>query len=148
VRQIKIFLCAVAVFPFSSCSDTVIVDGVKVDHTLYENLTIAEQTALKDIIHATLKLDNNALTQLVGYECGGAAGCYDLGFVVTQIIYKVGETNFSRMLDGQTDKSVRELNDLIGVGLEYGDNNQDGRRDNTTIDHVFPTLSRQIRTRL
>jgi hypothetical protein len=147
-NRIKIYLRAFVIICFCSCSDTAIVDGVKVDHTLYENLTISEQKALKDIIQRTLKLDDNALTELVSFECRGAGGCYDLGFVVTQIIYKVGETEFSKMLFRQTEKSVRELNALIGAGFEYGDNDQDGKMDNTTIERVFPALSRQIEARL
>ncbi|HMF72846.1 MAG TPA: hypothetical protein VK616_15315 [Flavitalea sp.] len=120
---------------------------MKVEHTLYENLTFSEQRKLKDLIIRTLNRENQALAELAHFDCGGAAGCYDLGFVVTQIIYKMGESKFAEMLSRLSDESAREVEVLISVGLEYGDNDQNEKTDNTTIERAFPQLLRQIKAR-
>jgi hypothetical protein len=120
---------------------------VKIDHTLYENLNSNERRELKQLIKQTLKGDNESLTELINFDCGGAAGCYDLGFVLTQIINKLGESKFSEMLSRLSDKSAYELEGLISVGLEYGDNEQKGKIDKTKIELAFPNLSRQFNAR-
>ena len=68
--------------------------------------------------------------------------------MVTQMVYKVGETIFLEILFRQTDEAVHQLKDLIGVGLERGDNDQDGKMDNDTIARAFQTLLRQIQASL
>ena len=115
-------------------------DGIFIAHTLYENLSISEQTDLKKLIRRTLVKDEKALTKLNNFWCGGAAGCYDLGFVMTQIIYKIGENEFIKIVQKLKKEDIRGLEGLIVVGLEYGDNNKDGKMDNMKFEFEFPTL--------
>ncbi len=91
---LTIFLC---ISTLISC-DHAEVDGVFIDHTLYENLTIPKQIELKKLIRKTLHKDETSLTQLNEFWCGGGAGCYDLGFILTQIIYRLGEDEFIKMV--------------------------------------------------
>ncbi len=120
------------------------VDGVFIDHTLYENLTSSKQTELKKLIRLTLNKDEKALTRLNKFWCGGAAGCYDLGFVVTQIIYRLGEDEFINMVVKLDRERISGLEGLIAAGLEYGDNNKDGKMDNKQIETEFPRLHKVL----
>jgi hypothetical protein len=88
----------------------------------------------------TLNKDENALTKLNNFWCGDAAGCYDLGFVVTQIIYRLGEDEFIKMVVKLDRERISGLEGLIAAGLEYGDNNKDGKMDNKQIENEFPKL--------
>jgi hypothetical protein len=135
-----IFIC---ISTLISC-DHAEVDGVFIDHTLYENLTIPKQIELKKLIRETLKKDETALTQLNKFWCGGGAGCYDLGFIVTQIIYRLGEDEFIKMAAKLDREKLLGLEGLIAAGLEYGDNNKDGKMDNKKIETEFPKLYKML----
>lgn len=95
---------------------------------------------LRYLISKVLNQESGYLPKLINFDCGGGAGCYDLGFVITQIIYRVGEDEFITMTSTLTieDKSI--LESLIRVGLEYGDNDRDGVMDNWDINTEFPKL--------
>ena len=118
------------------------VDGVFIDHTLYENLTIPKQIELKRLIRQTLNKDETALAKLNKFWCGGGAGCYELGFIVTQIIYRIGEDEFIKMVVKLDRKEYLGLEGLIAAGLEYGDNNKDEKMDNKKIETEFPKLNK------
>ena len=140
----KIFLTILLiVMSLISCDHTK-VDGIVIDHTLYENLTFSKQTELKKLVRLTLNKDENALNKLNNFWCGGAAGCYDLGFIVTQIIYRLGEDEFIKMVVKLDRDKILGLEGLIEVGLEYGDNNKDGKMDNKRIETEFPKLHKVL----
>jgi hypothetical protein len=142
--MIKIrFLLSISLFVFTliSCDHTK-VDGIVIDHTLYENLTFSSQIELKKLIRQALNKDENALIKLNSFWCGGAAGCYDLGFVITQIIYRLGEDEFIKMVAKLNCNNLLGFDGLIEVGLLYGDNNKDGKIDNKSIESVFPKLNK------
>ena len=80
------------------------------------------------------------MPKLNNFWCGAAAGCYDLGFVMTQIIYKIGESEFIKIVQKLKKEDISGLEGLINVGLEYGDNNKDGKMDNMKIEIEFPRL--------
>ena len=128
------------------CSLTIVscdrseVDGVIIEHTLYENLSFSKQIELKKLVSETLGGDEEALAGLTKFWCGGAAGCYDLGFIVTQIIYRIGENKFITMVEKLDKENGLELEGLISVGLEYGDNDKDGKMDNKMFQMEFPKL--------
>jgi hypothetical protein len=121
-------------------SDSVIIDGIKVEHTLYENLSPSRRLALRWDIKKTLSGDESSLRNLVLFDCGGAAGCYDLGFVLTQLIYRLGEKHFAEMAKSLTKDELATLESLIIVGLGYGDNDNDGKADDRKIDKEFLVL--------
>ncbi len=95
---------------------------------------------LRPIIQQTLNKDEKALAKLNDFWCGGGTGCYDLGFIVTQIIYRIGEKDFIEMTSKLDNKQVIELEGLIMAGLEYGNNDKDGKMDNKSIETEFPEL--------
>lgn len=124
------------------------VDGIVIDHTLYENQSYSDNKELRQIIRETLKKDEKALAKLSDFWCGEGAGCYDLGFIVTQIIYRIGEKDFSLMVLKLSKKDVKAIEDLVITGLEYGDNNNDGKMDNKQIENEFPELNKCMKLNL
>jgi hypothetical protein len=120
------------------------IEGVKIGKNLLENQSFAENKKLDTIIRTTLKGDYNSLRRLNHFPCGGGAGCYDKGFIITQIIYKIGENNFNKMVENLDRKELYNIEDYIKSGLEYGDNNKDGKMDNKIAEKEFPMLMKKL----
>ena len=137
---IKIILFITATITFSSCIKTE-VEGIKIGHNLYDTRGYSTNKELINLIKQSLKKDEKSLAKLINFWCGGGASCYDLGFVITQIISKVGEDEFAIMTNKLSTDDKTMLVALIGAGLEYGDNNKDNKMDETTIDKAFPKLN-------
>ena len=123
------------------------VEGILIDQTLYVNQTLSKNKELRQLIKQTLNKDEKALVKLNDFWCGGGAGCYDLGFVITQIIYKQGEQEFMTLVDKLKYKEIRELGSLIMAGFEYGDNDKDGKMDNKRIENEFPKLFELLKSK-
>ena len=90
----KLIILILLLFIFISCKKNNI-EGIEIGVTLLENQSFAENKKLDTIIRKTLKGDYNSLRRLNHFPCGDGAGCYDKGFIITQIIYKIGENNFA-----------------------------------------------------
>ncbi|MCF6141363.1 hypothetical protein L1S34_08695 [Flavobacterium sp. K77] len=120
------------------------IEGIAIGKTLLENQSFADNKKLADIIKSTLKGDYDSLRRLNHFQCGDGAGCYDKGFLITQIIYKIGENNFNKMIDKLDRKELNGIEDFINTGLEYGDNNNDGKMDNKIADEEFPLLMKKL----
>jgi hypothetical protein len=120
------------------------IEGVEIGKTLLENQNFAENKKLDTIIRTTLKGDFNSLRRLNHFPCGDGAGCYDKGFIITQIIYKIGENNFNKMVDNLDRKELYGIEDYIKAGLEYRDNNKDGKMDNKIAEKEFPILMKKL----
>jgi hypothetical protein len=121
---------------FSSCKQNE-ADGIIIGNTLYENQSLYENQELRDLIIQTLKKDGMALLKLSNFNCGGGAGCYDLGVVITQIIYRLGEKEFLTMFGILSESEVKLILDLINVGLEFGDFDNNGVMDNKVLKVNF-----------
>jgi hypothetical protein len=142
-QLISITLASITFILLTSCRQSN-VDGVIIGNTLYENQDYSTNKRLCNIINRTLEKDQQALIELTEFSCGGAAGCYDLGYVLTQVINRIGEQEFIKLINGLTEKQKNEINGLIAVGLEYGDNDCDGKLDDTTITATFPELKQAL----
>ncbi|SNR14728.1 protein of unknown function [Tenacibaculum jejuense] len=95
---------------------------------------------MENLISKALKKEQNAIIEITKFPDGGAAGYYDLGYILTQIIYRIGENDFYKILK-EIPKSERNgFEELIAVGLEYGDNDYNGEMDNKRIETEFPKL--------
>jgi hypothetical protein len=125
----------------SSCKNEK-VDGIIIGDTLFVHQSISENNRMENLINKALKNDKNAIVDLTEFPNGGAASSYDLGYVITQIIYRIGEENFARTIINMPNKKLGNIEGLIAVGLEYGDNNYDGKMDNLRIEQEFPKLHR------
>ncbi len=111
-----------------------------IGHTLFIHQTLKENRELKKLIIKSLNKDENAIIDLKDFWCGGGAGCYDLGYIITQIIYRLGEDYFVELMSNQCEDELKGLEGLIYAGLEYGDNNYDGKADNNRLENEFPKL--------
>ena len=144
ISIIKILASLVIVFILNSCKQSE-VEGIIIGHTLSENQSLEDNQKLQKLIRKTLRGDAESLVTLLHFECGGGAGCYDLGSIVTQIIYKRGENNFIEITNKLDAKSFITLESLVSVGLEYGDNNIDGKMEYKKIETEFPQLFHLIK---
>jgi len=135
----QLFVTLIIGFILISCKQNE-VDGIFIDHTIYENQTLKKNQELRQLIRQTLNKDTKALAKLNDFWCGDGAGCYDLGFIITQIIYRIGENDFIKMATKLDSKQISRLESLIMAGLEYGDNDNDGKMDNLRIETEFPEL--------
>jgi hypothetical protein len=123
------------------------VEGILIDHTLYVHQSFSQNKELRQLIQQTLNRDENALKKLKDFYCGGGAGCYDLGFIITQIIYKLGEKDFMIMVGKLEKKDIIGLEGLIMAGLEYGDNDKDGKMDDKRIENEFPEFHKLLKSK-
>ncbi len=115
------------------------VDGIIIGSDLFEMQNISTNKKLCNIIEGVLHKNQSSLIELVNYPCNGA-GCYDLGFVLTQIIFKMGEKEFIKLVANLNHKEKKEILGLVSVGLEYGDNDYNNKMDDLKINKVFPIL--------
>lgn len=132
-------LFTIILFTILSCKNEN-VDGIIIGDTLFIHQSVSENSRMEKLIKKALKNDKSAILELTEFPNGGAASSYDLGFVITQIIYRIGEENFAKSITELQPKNLANIEGLIGVGLEYGDNNYDGEMDETRIENEFPKL--------
>lgn len=123
------------VFTLLSCKEKV-VDGIEIGQGLYVGQSLEQNKKLSELITQTLNKDSNALSELTDFWCGGGAGCYDLGLVFTQIVYRIGETDFIKMAEKLTEKQKGSLKGFLDVGFEYGD------YENKKSETEFPKLTK------
>lgn len=140
MKKILVILISLSIF---SCKKSNI-EGIEIGTTLLQNQTLIENKKLDTIIKSTLQGNYNSLRRLNHFPCGEGAGCYEKGFIITQIIYKIGEANFIKMVDKLDKKDLYGIEGLIKAGLEYGDNNGDGKIDKSKPENEFPTLMKKI----
>ncbi|MFW2178237.1 MULTISPECIES: hypothetical protein [unclassified Moraxella] len=119
--------CGTSVGKNNFCTDenlkVEIVEGIKiggVDGALFYNSTVGENQKLVDLIKRALAKDKTAIKDLLNFNCGGGAGCYDLGFIFSQLVFKIGEDEFIRLIDGFSEDDKSALKFFISAGLEYG----------------------------
>jgi hypothetical protein len=119
------------------------VEGVTINGTLTDQQDYTTNRQMCRLISRSLHHDSQALAALVAFNCGGAALCYDLGDVVTQILYRVGETEFIRMTANFSVQQQRNVRSFVEVGLEYGryaPHEDSGK----SIHEQFPSLDHQL----
>lgn len=119
--KIKLFIYffAFSTLLFISCKQNC-VEGIQIDDTLYTHQSYSENKEFCKKIKETLNKNESSFKSLINWDCGDGSGCYDLGFVFTQIIYKMGESDFINMCKELDFKEKSQLKNLIRTGLEYG----------------------------
>lgn len=120
-------------------------NGIVIAETLYIHQDYETNKELRNLIQEALNQNEKAIPKLTNFPCGGGAGCYDLGYVLTQIIYQIGEVGFNQMVLRLDTNEIKGLESLIRVGLEYGDNDKDGKMDDKRIEKEFPTLNETLK---
>jgi hypothetical protein len=127
----------------TSCTINTSVDSVQIGNTLQEQQDFSTNKRFAKLVHQSLNRNAEAFAELLRFPCGGAAGCYDLGSVITQIVYKVGEQNFSEMIKNFSKEQKRDILNYLEVGLEYG-YNLEKSAPNKTVDQQFPFLNKSL----
>jgi hypothetical protein len=117
------------------------IDGIIIGDTLFVHQSVSENRKMVNLINQALKKDKNAIIEITNFPNGGAASSYDLGYVLTQIIYRIGENEFADILRKIPKSKRNEIEGLIAVGLEYGDNDYDGKMDEKRMETEFPKLT-------
>ncbi|UXE68672.1 MAG: hypothetical protein KA713_08920 [Chryseotalea sp. WA131a] len=107
-QLITITVASITFILLTSCRQSNI-DGVIIGNTLFENQDYPTNKRFCNIINRTLEKDQQALIELTEFSCGGAAGCYDLGYVLTQVINRIGEQEFIKLINGLTEKQKNEI---------------------------------------
>ena len=126
---------------FTSCKKEK-VEGIIIGDTLFVHQSLSENRKMENLISKSLKKDKKAIIELKNFPNGGAASSYDLGYLMTQIIYQTGENNFAEILSRIPKSERKGFEALIMVGLEYGDNDYNGKMDNKRIESEFPKLNK------
>jgi hypothetical protein len=109
--------------------------------TFFEHQSWTENIEMGNLISKSLKKDKNAIIELSNFPNGGAASSYDLGYVITQVIYRIEENDFAKILNEIPKSEHKGFEGLIMVGLEYGDNDYNGKMDNKQMESEFPKLT-------
>lgn len=119
------------------------VEGITISGTLTVQQDYTTNRRMCQLISQSLHHDSQALAELVAFDCGGAALCYDLGDVITQILCRVGEPEFMRMTAHFSAQQQRDMRSFLEVGLEYGSHSVRKRLGNS-VREQFPLLDRQL----
>ncbi len=126
------------IFTIWSCKQNE-VDGIKIGQDLFVGQTYEQNKKLSKLITETLKKDSKALAELTEFWCGGGAGCYDLGIITSEIVYKMGETEFIKIVTELNTDRKNSLKGLLNAGLEYG------YEPDRKIETEFPNLNRILK---
>lgn len=125
---------------FCSCKEREM-KGIVIPETLYIHQDYHTNKELRNLIQEVLNENQKAIPKLLNFPCGGGEGCYELGFILTQIIYRIGEIQFNQMILQLETNEIKGLQSLIRIGLEFGDHNNDGKVDNKRFENEFPILN-------
>ncbi|MEP0264233.1 hypothetical protein [Dokdonia sp.] len=140
IKSIKKLIGLFLIFNFIVCCKTDKIEGVIIGDTLLAHQSFAENQKMQHLISNALQKDKKSIIELKDFPNGGAASAYDLGYVLTQIIYRIGEDEFAEIMREIPKAKRKGLEGLIMVGLEYGDNDYDGKVDNKRMGIEFPQL--------
>ncbi|MEO1033341.1 MAG: hypothetical protein AAFX55_18275 [Bacteroidota bacterium] len=100
------------------------------------------------LIKSSLNKDSEAFKQLIHFPNVDGEGSYNLGYVITQIIYRIGEPEAVEMTKSYSRRDLNNLKGMINVGLAYGDNDYDGKMDETNMKDEFPKLMNYINKKM
>ena len=135
----RILIALFIMFSLISCLKNNI-NGIIISDTLLSNQSFQENKNLNKIINQCLNKEFNGFKKLLEFNCGDGARCYDLGYILTQIIFRIVEDDYIKVISKLSKKDQINLNSFIKVGLEYGDNNYDEKMDNLRINDTFPKI--------
>ena len=110
--------------------------GIKIGNNLTDDDNYNKNQALCKLIDETFNGDIAGLNGLIRFQCGGGAGCYDLGSVIDKFVSLAKQLSRGEQ---------NELYGLIDAGLEYGYRLDDGL-PNERIELQFPILSKILRS--
>lgn len=123
------------------------VEGIILEKNLIVHQNYSENRRMVSLIKSSLNKDSNSIKDLIDFPHGVGESGYNLGYIITQIIYSLGEQEVIVMSKNYSKKELNNLQSYINVGLEYGDNDYDGKMDETHLKEEFPKLLKYINER-
>lgn len=142
-EQISNIILIIFLTLFLSCK-TDNVEGIILGNTLVVHQNYLENKKMVSLIKSSLNKDSEAFKQLINFPTGGGESSYNLGYVITQIVYRIDESEIIKMTKNYNNKDLNYLEGMINVGLAYGDNDYNGQMDKTNIKDEFPKLFKYI----
>lgn len=124
------------------------VEGIILGNTLLVHQDYSKNRKMVNLIKSSLNKDSKAFKQLIHFPTGGGASSYDLGYVISQLIYQIGETETIKIIENYNYRNLNNLEGMINLGLEYGDNDYDGKMDETYFKDEFPKLFKCINEKI
>jgi hypothetical protein len=118
------------------------VSGIEIGQDLYIGQSLEQNRKLSELITQTLNKNSNALSELTEFWCGGGAGCYDLGIILSQIVYKLGESEFIQLVEELNSNQKNNLKGLLNAGLEYG--YEPDRKIQSEFPKLYKNLTKEI----
>lgn len=117
--------------------------SIKLGYDLTGGQSIKENRELIKFVNQVLDKKEIGIINLINFKTNGA-GSYDLGSILAQLIYKLGENDFIFLTKNLNNQQKIELKSLLEAGFEFGDNNHDGKIDDTALYKVFPKLNKVL----
>ncbi len=139
MNTIRFVVFLVVLVTFSSCWKNKI-DDIVIGDTLYFDRDAEGRKELAAIIRRAEKKDRDAVLELVTYTERFDPMFNDVGYIMTQIINRMGESEFIKVSRGLMRPQRHRLAILINAGLMNGDNDFDGDPDSTDITKAYPKL--------
>src|SRR5690606_25563875 len=141
--RLKIFLIFSFFASLISCSVKEY-DGIEIPYSIHIRTDFLDRK-VRNVIKSALNNEPNSFKDLIELsdEVDGESA-YDLCYVLTQIINRIGEDNFLELTKELSNDEKQLLKSFIMVGLEYGDNNYDGKIDNEKIENVYERINQKF----
>lgn len=143
LNSILIFNC---LFLFGCKTDNV--DGIILENNLVIHQDYSRNKQMVSLIKLSLNKDSDAFNKLIHFPTGGGESSYNLGYVITQIVYRINESETIELIKNYESKDLNLLQGMINVGLSYGDNDYDGKMDETNMIDEFPKLFKYINEKI
>lgn len=115
--------------------------GIKIPYSIYIRTDFLDRK-VRNVIKSALNSNPNTFKDYIKLsETVDGESAYDLGFVLTQIINRIGEDEFLELTKNLNSNEKQLLRGFIEVGLEYGDNNYDGEMDDERIENIYEKIN-------
>ncbi|WP_400075453.1 hypothetical protein [Winogradskyella sp. R77965] len=144
MKKIGLNIALVLSFIFFLGCKTDNVNGILLENNLVVHQDYSKNKRMVSLIKSSLNKDSSAFKSLIEFSHGGGESGYNLGYVITQIINKIGEDEIIKMVSKYDSNELNNFRSYIDVGLEYGDNDYDGEMDETYIKDEFPKLNKYL----
>jgi hypothetical protein len=117
-------------------------NGIKVPYEFSEKMEWVEKIKYKNLIRSSLNGNLDALQDLIKAWCGGGSLCYQHGEVLVQIVDRIGEEKFIKILPKMSIEERSDLKSLLLAGLEYGQ--FEGDKRSRVFEKRFSKLSKAL----
>ncbi len=113
--------------------------GIKIGYVFTVEQNYLSNYIFRSDIRKAINQNENGLINLLEVSTDGESS-YEMGFIMSQIVYKIGEENFINMIKKLNSRQKSDIYSYIEVGLLYGDQNNDGEFDDKRIEKEFPLI--------